>query len=111
MKSYIKIVFFLAIGLVSINSYGQRWKNDPTYSPNNYKHSNKAVTARNADTARLKEIKYVHALVPVSNNYKAQNLVVMREPKKVQVISVANRDETTTRNYKQQFAPTTRKKK
>jgi hypothetical protein len=111
MKSYIKSVFFLSILLFSLDSFGQRWKTDPTYSPNNYKHPNKATIARNADTARLKDIQYVHALVPVTNNYKAQNLIIMREPKKVQVISVADRNKAVTRNYKQQFAPTTKKKK
>ena len=111
MKSYIKTVLFLAIAFFSLDGYGQRSKNDPTYSRNNYKHPNKASIARNADTARLHDIQYVHAIVPANKNYKAQNLIVMREPQKVQVVSVADRSKTSTQNYKQQFAPTTRKKK
>ena len=110
MKPYIKIVFVLAIVLFSMDSYGQRWKKDPTYSPHNYKHPNKAAVAKEADSKRFKDIKYVDALVPVSSNYKAQNQIVMREPRRVQVISEPAKNINRNRNYKQQFAPTIRRK-
>jgi hypothetical protein len=109
MNNYKNLIFVVTLTLISIASYGQKWKNDPSYSIHNYKHPNKADLAKKADLARLEEIPYVKAMVPVSRNYKAQNLQIARKPEVVSVISVPSRNATTNRNYKQQFAPSGRK--
>jgi hypothetical protein len=109
MNIYKSLIFIASLMMISMGSYGQKWKNDPSYSIHNYKHPNKAEAAKKTDTARLKEILYVKALVPVRDNYKAQNLVFAKKQEMVQVISLTSHGKSINRNYKQQFTPCKRK--
>jgi hypothetical protein len=110
MNNYKSIIFLISAILISLSGYGQKWKSDPSYSVHNYKHPNKAAIAKKADTARLQNITYMEALVPVSRNYKAQNVGVARKPQTVQVMSLPSKNTLINGNYKQQFAPSARKK-
>jgi hypothetical protein len=54
--------------LLSMLTYGQNLKNDPTYSVNNYKHPNKAALARKLDLDKVTKFEIIK--VNVNNNYK-----------------------------------------
>ena len=108
MNPYIKIIFAFVIVFISFASYGQRWKNDPTYSPHNYKHPNKAAAA--AKEADVSKVEFAEVWAPVTRNYKAQNITNERVLVKVPVLASSETSNVrTNRNYKQQFVGTRRK--
>ena len=54
--------------LVSTLTYGQSIKNDPTYSINNYEHSNKAADARKYNIGKVNSLESVE--LSTRDNYK-----------------------------------------
>jgi hypothetical protein len=63
MKNVMMIALLLLVGGVS---FGQKFRHDPTYSVNNYKHPNKAAEAKATDNSTKLEA----ANVETADNYK-----------------------------------------
>lgn len=125
MKAVIKSILIMLVTLFGFHiSYAQRVMNDPTYSPNNYKHPNKAAYMKKKLGSQ--PVVYVEEVTEEStdkqenslnsaSNYKGMNA----SSPKIKKFRVANAPAIApiqmapaqNGNYKQQFRPSQRKDK
>jgi hypothetical protein len=76
MKNVMMISLLLLVGG---KSFGQKFRHDPTYSVNNYKHPNKAAAAKAYDTATTLDTTNVE----VADNYKHPQVTTSTKKYKV----------------------------
>jgi len=63
----------LVMGFSIMAASAQSIKYDPTYSPNNYKHPNKAKAAREAKNNNVSNVGHIKSNTGTTGNYKQQN--------------------------------------